>query len=186
MNPYNLEQLLYAAPGDSLATFLLTGALGVLNSQPTIGEVRQLLGEPIHIERQIDVIPNEELLTLDYTTLQFTYIGGKFYQMAIYFREYAELDHPIDLPSALGLAWYPLLKQLDQDSFKLFLSTRAIECRQVIFAWSEPEVGHTIEITQSGIWLSFYANPTNNIDSIHHTPSRPGQWEYAPVDGSTR
>ena len=50
---------------------------------------------------RIDVVPNEELLTLDYTTLQFTYIGGKFYQMVIYFREYADLDHQLTCPTRL-------------------------------------------------------------------------------------
>lgn len=167
-----MDKQLYEKAVNDLRTFLTTGQLGNLSKQPTVNEVEKLLGEPLALERKPKIVPNDVLLILYYENLQFTYIGEEFYQVAIYFREYAHVKTADKLPDGLGVVWYQIAKHLNYENFKQFLISQRISCRKVLAHHPTQEDGYAIEVTTTGIMAVFNDEPSTMIDSIFYTPSR--------------
>ncbi|MFZ4655957.1 MAG: hypothetical protein ACOYNY_03015 [Caldilineaceae bacterium] len=165
----------------NLKTFLTSGSLGNLSSHPTRHEVEYLLGAPNSVDKKLDIIPNQMLYVLHYDNLQITYIGEEFYQLAIYFRRYEKMESSDSLPNGLGVKWYQTVKEFDYEGFKQALLSEKIPCRGVISPYPTPQDGYTIEIISTGIWICFNSNPDSLIDSIFHTPSKPGNWQYIDI-----
>ncbi|MEZ4864103.1 MAG: hypothetical protein R3C14_22495 [Caldilineaceae bacterium] len=165
-------------PFNSFKKFLITGSLGNLTAYPSREEVERQLGKPITVDEKVGIIPNQILYILHYSNLQITYIDSSFFQLAIYFREYAQVQTLNELPHGLGVDWYMSVKELDYHSFQSYLLSENITCRQVIFPYPNAEDGFTLEITSTGIWTCFTDAPNYAIDSIFYTPSRPGVWQY--------
>lgn len=177
-----MDEQPYEKTVNDLKIFLITGQLGNLSKQPTVNEVERLLGKPLALERKPQIVPNDVLFILYYDNLQFTYIGEEFYQVAIYFREYAHVKTTEKLPNGLGISWYQIAKHLNYEDFKQFLISQSISYRKVLSYYPTQEDGYAIEVTTTGIMVVFNDEPSTMIDSIFYTPSRPGEWKYAELD----
>jgi hypothetical protein len=181
MNTVASAGLLSGELGDSLQAFLLTGKLGDLSAEPSKVEVGKVLGKPSVIEQKSDVVPDRILSIWYYDKLEISFIGDEFFQLAIYFRHSTNSSSLVDSPSSRSMPWYSALAKINYEDFKKFVHSRGIECRQVSFPFFEVDVGYALEVFATGIWIGFNPAPTYAIDTIHYTPSRPGQWEYNPL-----
>lgn len=165
----------------NLTHFLLTGSLGNMSTMPTRQVVETVLGAPTVVEDKADVVPNEVLHILYYNNVEITYIGNNFFQLAIYFRKQPTVNLGSDIPMSFEVDWYPIVKKWNFETFHEFLSSENIPCRKVLAAYPTREDGITLEVTMTGIWICFNAEPLHFVDSIFYTPSRPGNWQYESV-----
>lgn len=107
--------------------FLKTGKLGPIDVNSTHEEIIEYLGKPVFSQSKYHEQNQQNVLSLDYGNLLFTFIDEELTMVVIYVRDIDDPRRKIFLPPSINIEWYPAIEKFNRRSFREFLENASLK-----------------------------------------------------------